>query len=152
RTPDVVITRTDTVTTAPDSGEVRTSSGKTWHVRDAVGRYYVKQAESDTRRRFTPRTSEAWPDNQDFAPSYRTIAATAPTALFTPATQAWSTEQGSDPGAETPVLDNPGGQATTASQISFDRASPYANYNWELFLHVPLAVTDRLTSHQRFAD
>jgi hypothetical protein len=152
RTPDVVITRTDTVTTAPDSGEVRTSSGKTWHVRDVVGRFYVKQAESDTRRRFAPRTSEAWPDNQDFAPSYRTIAATAPTALFTPATQAWSTEQGSGPGADTPVLDNPGGQATTASQISFDRASPYASYNWELFLHVPLAVTDRLTSHQRFAD
>ena len=29
---------------------------------------------------------------------------------------------------------------------------PYANYNWELFLHVPLAIADFLASQQRFED
>jgi hypothetical protein len=35
---------------------------------------------------------------------------------------------------------------------SFGRSVPYANYNWELFLHTPLAIADYLASQQRFND
>ena len=44
------------------------------------------------------------------------------------------------------------GLRTTLASISFDRSTPYANYNWELFLHTPLAIADYLASQQRFDD
>jgi hypothetical protein len=132
--PELTLTRAITVTFF-DSGDAKTSSGKTWHLLDSVGRYYACDTQDGWR---------TWPDQQDFTALYRGLAATAPSALFTPTTQATSLTGDAD----TTLL----GRATTAAQISFDRASPYANYNWELFLHVPLAIADRLASHQRFAD
>lgn len=36
-------------------------------------------------------------------------------------------------------------------KVDFD-SGPYANYNWELFFHLPLLVADRLSKNQRFAE
>jgi len=36
--------------------------------------------------------------------------------------------------------------------ITFDHASAYSQYNWELFFHAPLLIADRLKQNQRFAE
>jgi hypothetical protein len=38
------------------------------------------------------------------------------------------------------------------ARIELRTAMPYAVYNWELFLHVPLLVADRLTKNRRFEE
>jgi hypothetical protein len=35
---------------------------------------------------------------------------------------------------------------------TFQRQYVYANYDWELFLHVPLAIADHFAGQQRFED
>ncbi len=37
-------------------------------------------------------------------------------------------------------------------QIALVSGKPYANYNWELFFHVPLAIAVHLSKNQRFAE
>jgi hypothetical protein len=130
---DIVMTEATTVVVKSDSSML-TASGGTWHLRDASGQYYATR---------TPSAWKTWPDGQAFTPYYRSIAAVSATALFTPAKQALALGSGPQP---------PLGTGTTASTISFERASPYANYNWELFLHVPFAIAAALAINQRFAD
>ncbi|WP_290777949.1 neuraminidase-like domain-containing protein [Arenimonas sp.] len=36
--------------------------------------------------------------------------------------------------------------------VDFNYDAPYAGYNWELFLHLPLAVANRLAQNQRFEE
>lgn len=73
-----------------------------------------------------------WPDGQPFASSYCTYAALSTSALFHPAIQKY--------------LHN------YDAANKFERYAAYANYNWELFLHVPLAIVDYLASQQRFEE
>ena len=37
-------------------------------------------------------------------------------------------------------------------EIDYSPSGPYAVYNWELFLHIPLLIAKRLADNQRFAD
>ena len=37
-------------------------------------------------------------------------------------------------------------------EFDFDEHGPYANYNWELFFHVPLTIAVHLSKNQRFAE
>ena len=39
-----------------------------------------------------------------------------------------------------------------SEKIDLDHQLPYANYNWELFYHIPVAVAVHLSQHQRFAE
>src|SRR5262245_58321878 len=39
-----------------------------------------------------------------------------------------------------------------AKQIDVSESGPYANYNWEMFFHVPLTVAVHLSKTQRFAE
>ncbi len=36
--------------------------------------------------------------------------------------------------------------------VDFSLSGPYSEYNWELFLHAPVLIADRLMQNQRFAD
>ena len=73
-----------------------------------------------------------WPDGQPFASSYRSAAALSTSDLFHPAIQKYLHYY--------------------AAANKFERDAAYANYNWELFLHAPLAIADYLVSQQRFED
>ena len=37
-------------------------------------------------------------------------------------------------------------------EIDVDEHGPYANYNWELFFHIPLTIAVHLSKNQRFAE
>ena len=37
-------------------------------------------------------------------------------------------------------------------EVAFDRCDAYAQYNWELFFHIPFYVANRLSQNQRFED
>ncbi len=37
-------------------------------------------------------------------------------------------------------------------KVEFDNELPYANYNWELFYHIPVTVAVHLSNNQRFAE
>jgi len=39
-----------------------------------------------------------------------------------------------------------------AKEIDFSEHGPYANYNWELFFHIPLTIAVHLSKTQRFAE
>ena len=41
---------------------------------------------------------------------------------------------------------------SSAKQIDLSEGGPYANYNWELFFHVPLTIAVHLSKNQRFAE
>jgi hypothetical protein len=116
-----------------------------WYVRDASGRYYVRMIATYG---LTGSFWKVWPDGQDFAGWYRSIAAASTFALFDPAKQAMTRD------GQQALLPAPPAQpdSTSSPMISFERTSPYANYNWELFLHAPLAIADYLASQQRFED
>ena len=43
-------------------------------------------------------------------------------------------------------------QPYPAETIDYSPSGPYAVYNWELFLHIPLLIAKRLADNQRFAD
>jgi len=46
----------------------------------------------------------------------------------------------------------PGQIASFPAQIDLDHELPYANYNWELLYHIPVAVAVHLSQNQRFAE
>lgn len=123
------------ITAATVPGEDSASPG-TWHLQDDNARYYVRQTKYGWK---------AWPDGQEFVSWYRRLGAVATSELFDPATQAMTrgSQQGVSPATAL---------SSTSSSISFKRTMPYANYNWELFLHLPLAIADYLASQQRFDD
>jgi hypothetical protein len=75
---------------------------------------------------------QQWPDGQPFASAYRIGAETSALTLFSTENQR---HLHLDPAANT-----------------FDRQAAYANYDWELFLHAPLAIADFLMNQQRFED
>ena len=108
-----------------------------WYLQDSVNRCYLDVGGNP---------AQAWPDGQDFVRAYRRLRAAAKfNELFDPSTQAM--------GDGRPVVTTGStGLRTTLASISFDRSTPYANYNWELFLHTPLAIADYLASQQRFDD
>src|SRR5712672_4638883 len=43
-------------------------------------------------------------------------------------------------------------EADPKKVIDLDEDGPYANYNWELLFHIPLAVAVHLSKNQRFAE
>jgi hypothetical protein len=94
-----------------------------WYLQDKNSGFFLQKDKGVWR---------VWPDGQPFASSYRGTAALSTNALFHPAIQK--------------VL-HYYDEANT-----FDRDAAYANYNWEVFLHLPLAITDYLASQQRFED
>lgn len=113
------------------------NSPEIWYLQDATVRYYVRRKIYGW---------DVYPDGQDFVQVYRSIAAASTFQLFDPATQGMRRDS-----PQTLLPPSPP-NSTTSPTISFDRTRPYANYNWELFLHAPLAIADCLASHQRFAD
>jgi len=111
---------------------------ETWYLQDATVRYYVRRKIYGW---------DLYPDGQDFVGVYRSIAAASTFELFDPATQGMRRDsQTLLPAPPSPPY------STTSPTIRFDRTRPYANYNWELFLHAPLAIADYLASQQRFED
>ena len=99
------------------------ASSPVWYIQTNEGGFYFQQQLNGLQR---------WPDGQPFAPSYRIAASISTDALFQPATESH---------VHIDSLAN-----------NFLRKFPYANYNWELFLHAPLAISDHLASQQRFED
>ncbi|HLG55464.1 MAG TPA: neuraminidase-like domain-containing protein [Vicinamibacterales bacterium] len=95
-----------------------------WSIKESDDSFSYLQLAGSTWRR--------WPDRQPFVSIYRLDAATSNSTLFRPDNQK---RLHLDPAANT-----------------FDRQMAYANYNWELFLHAPLAIADYLASQQRFED
>jgi hypothetical protein len=94
-----------------------------WYVEDADGGAYLQKRNTSWLR---------WPDGQPFASSYRIAATLSTDSLFQPTIEA---------NVHFDSLAN-----------NFLRQFPYANYNWELFLHTPLAIADYLARQQRFED
>jgi hypothetical protein len=93
-----------------------------WYLQDKRGGYYLLKQGSDWA---------CWPDGQRFTSDYRIVASLADRALFRREIE---------------------GRLQDALTDNFSRAIPYANYNWELFLHVPLAIADFMLGQQRFDD
>jgi Tc toxin complex TcA C-terminal TcB-binding domain/ABC toxin N-terminal region/Neuraminidase-like domain len=94
-----------------------------WYVQDNDGGFYLQRVPNDWGR---------WPDGEPFAPTYRIAATLSTSALFQPSLEAH---------VHVDSLAN-----------NFLRQFPYANYNWELFFHAPLAIADYLASQQRFEE
>jgi hypothetical protein len=94
--------------------------------------WYLTQSDNSSSYAMDDTAWKYWADGQPFAAAYRISAATSAVALF-------NTENERhlhlDPDANT-----------------FDRQNVYANYNWELFLHAPLAIAAFLAGQQRFED
>ncbi|MEK6675311.1 MAG: neuraminidase-like domain-containing protein [Planctomycetota bacterium] len=93
-----------------------------WYLQDNNGSSYLQKREGIWHR---------WADGHPSASSYRTVATPSTNLLFSKEVQTDLVDS---------VADN------------FLRRAPYANYNWELFLHAPLAIADYLASQQRFED
>ena len=51
-----------------------------------------------------------------------------------------------------PKENNLVGVAFSPKEIDFTEGGPYANYNWELFFHIPLTIAVHLSKSQRFAE
>jgi len=72
--------------------------------------------------------------------------------LFDPAWQASLT----DPNFFATLYGPPGDAnakvTSEPKQIDVSNGGPYANYNWELFFHIPLTVATHLSKNQRFAE
>jgi hypothetical protein len=125
------------ITFATIAPEAPSGRPKTWHLQDANVGYYLGQKSY---------TWHLYPDGQDFVGVYRSIASVSTFKLFAPAIQAMQRDK------QPPTLPPLGRLSTTSPSISFARTIPYANYNWELFLHAPLAIVDYLASQQRFEE
>ena len=113
----------------------------TWHVRDAAGPFYL-QVDGSIRT--------AWPDGQEFADSYRDVAGGSPLQLFDPSVQSW--QRNALPGHTPPS--RLAGLSTTFSEPRrrFDRSMPFADYNYELFLHAALTISDNFAKDHQFAE
>ena len=130
---ELLLTR---ATIAPKA--VQGAAPSAWHLQDATGQYYVQPPRGND-------VWQTWPDGQDFVSSYFDLVSVSPFALLTPGTQA-QTRNG------TPAVAPPAGLATTDPAISFETTRPYSRYNWELFLHSPLAIASYLAAQQHFVD
>lgn len=95
-----------------------------WYITEADSASYYLRVEDSVWSR--------WADGQPFAPSYRINAASSAIALF--------------------QIENQRHLHLDPRANNFERQNAYANYNWELFLHAPLAIADFLASQQRFED
>ena len=93
-----------------------------WYLQDKQGGFYLLKLEGKWKY---------WPDGQRFVSDYRIATALSTSALFSRQFQS---------------------QLVDSLTDNFSRPAPYANYNWELFLHAPLAIADYLASQQRFED
>jgi hypothetical protein len=118
--------------------EQSASDRAVWYGHDLTYRCYLESRSNSLN---------VWPDGQEFASWYRRLATASLRRLFDPATQAMQRD-GQAAGSSTPSTE----LAVISPTISFDRSTPYANYNWELFLQVPLAIADHHMAHQRFDD
>ncbi len=94
--------------------------------------YYILNKQGGWYLRIRGAIPTHWPDGQPYASSYRTAAVSSLVRLFQPELQAYL--------------------HTDGFANNFGRINAYANYNWELFLHVPLAIADHFAGQQRFAD
>jgi hypothetical protein len=95
-----------------------------WYVTESnSASYYLRIAGAELKR---------WADGQPFAATYRISAASSALALF--------------------QIENQRHLHLDPDANNFDRQTAYASYNWELFLHAPLAIADFLLSQQRFED
>ncbi|WP_406388643.1 neuraminidase-like domain-containing protein [Streptomyces sp. NBC_00211] len=65
-----------------------------------------------------------------------------------------------DPGAQWPLFDfasygpqvNVSPERPSEGDVDFTPEGTYADYNWELFFHIPLLMAQRLSANQRFAE
>ena len=87
----------------------------------------------------------ASPDGQAYVVDYRRLTAASTFGIFTRDVQSKLLDKGG-------AMPTPNVLRTVNSAISFHRRDTYANYNWELFLHLPLSIADHLARHQRFED
>jgi hypothetical protein len=110
------------ITTAAGRSVSGMDEGTAWYLQDAKRRAYLELRSNRVTM---------WTDGQDFIGLYRLVAIQSEFTLFDP---------------DSVRLE------TISRRTSFDPSIPYANYNWELFLHVPLAIAAHLTTQQRFGD
>lgn len=111
-----------TITTAAGQSLTGMADGTAWYLQDLERRAYLE---------LQSQSVAMWADGQDFIGLYRRVAVQSLFSLFDP--------------------DSAGLQAVSR-KTSFEPAIPYANYNWELFLHAPLTIAAHLATQQRFAD
>jgi hypothetical protein len=94
-----------------------------WYIQNSDGGFYLQEQADGLHR---------WPDGQPFASAYRIAASVSTIALF-------------QPGVESHLH-------VDSLANNFLRQFPYANYNWELFLHAPLAIADYMARQQNFEE
>ena len=111
-----------TITTAAGQALSGMEDGTAWYLQDLERRAYLELRSNRVTM---------WADGQDFIGLYRRVAVQSEFSLF-------------DPDSTTLQPISP--------KTSFERAIPYAIFNWELFLHAPLAIAAHLVVQQRFAD
>lgn len=135
----------------PSAELTRIDDKTVWYLQDRVSRSFVGLGQDALGK---PVRLCSWPDGQEFVGTYRHKAVSSVLGLFDPTVQrrlrngAQGTTDLVTKDWDASVLP----LRTVAPAISFDRRTPYANYNWELFLHTPLAIADHLARQQRFAD
>jgi hypothetical protein len=102
----------------------RGSEPQARYVQDKDGGFYVQRRNGGGW--------QYWADGQPFASAYRTEAIISTSDLFQPDVQHFL--------------------HSNLPANTFQRQNVYANYDWELFLHVPLAIADHFANQQRFED
>jgi hypothetical protein len=108
-----------------------------WYLNDGVSRYYLQYKDGRL---------QTWSDGQDFVDWYRRRSVVAIFDLFSPNIQAQQSNSNQTLASGPSIL------RVRPQTISFATRDTYANYNWELFLHVPLAMASYLAAQQRFED
>ena len=114
-----------TITTASGRSLTGLDEGTAWYLQDLERRLYLQLRSNGVTM---------WADGQDFIGLYRRLAAPSVESMFSLF----------DP--DSTVLQRISGKT------SFERSMPSANYNWELFLHAPLAIAAHLVAQQRFSE
>jgi len=108
-----------------------------WSFQEGQTRCLVDMARGQTPRLY----AEAWNDEIGAGPTWRRSE-----RLPGP-----SEQMDSFSASQLPVSTFLSATQRSGSQ-AFDLSLPYANYNWEVFLHAPLLIADQLSKNQRYEE
>ncbi len=166
---------------ATPSDSANNFTGRLWHYRDEVGRYYLHvsaSAEVSRRLRLADghpqldvsrpsgaaglpslyaghvQPSPQWTvitDGHPYAGLFRSVAGADLASLYSSRSLQTANDQGGHFALHAPTR-APRSESLKEERVSFDLRSPYAIYNWEVFLHAPLLLAEHLSKEQRFED
>ncbi|MDP9351753.1 MAG: toxin, partial [Chloroflexota bacterium] len=124
------------------------STHSIWHYEDDLLRLYIQISPGSQG------DGEWWAvvDGHAYVSQLRAAGRSALSALFSPELQRLSDEGALIRDFHVPIENTQRPGSTAEQSISFDRRGPYANYNWELFLHTPVLTARYLAQQQRFED